>query len=173
MGTDDAHERFTRLLIEHEPAMLRHVMVAVPSRADARDVLQECSIALWRNFAEYDSHRPFLNWALGFVRVEVRRFLRTAQRRAQLTERAAELLLETEHQQQDRLDAREQHLRTCLDSLPPDHRQLIDGYYRDAESVATLADRTRRTVDAVYKLLQRIRLALHRCIDSKLREAEG
>jgi RNA polymerase sigma-70 factor (ECF subfamily) len=88
MGSENVHERFTRLLIQHEPAILRHVMVAVPNRADARDVLQECSVALWRNFADYNPERPFLNWALGFARVEVRRFLRTAQRRAQLTERA-------------------------------------------------------------------------------------
>jgi RNA polymerase sigma-70 factor (ECF subfamily) len=147
-------------------------MVAVPNRADARDVLQECSVALWRNFAEYDSERPFLNWALGFARIEVRRFLRTAQRRAQLTERAAELLLETEAQHQAQLDAREPYLRPCLDSLPPEHRDLIDGYYRDSEPVAALATRTGRTVEAVYKLLQRIRLALHQCVESKLRGME-
>jgi len=40
------HERFTRLLIEHEPELLRCVLVAVPNRADARDIMQECSVAL-------------------------------------------------------------------------------------------------------------------------------
>lgn len=173
MDLGDAHERFTRLLIQHEPAILRHVMVAVPNRADARDVLQECSVALWRNFAEYDPERPFLNWALGFVRVEVRRFLRTAQRRAQLTERAAELLLETASQYERQLDAREHLLRPCLDSLPPDHRDLIDGYYRESEAVATLATRTGRTVEAVYKLLQRIRHALHQCVESRLQGTQS
>jgi DNA-directed RNA polymerase specialized sigma24 family protein len=89
MTVGDDHERFTRLLIRHEPELLRCVLVVVPHRADARDILQECSVALWRRFAEYDSERPFVNWAMGFVRMEVRRFLRTAHRRAQLTERAA------------------------------------------------------------------------------------
>jgi hypothetical protein len=44
MGSENVHERFTRLLIQHEPAILRHVMVAVPNRADARDVLQERTV---------------------------------------------------------------------------------------------------------------------------------
>ena len=47
MDVDDAPERFTRLLIECEPDLLRSVLRIVPNRADARDILQECSVALW------------------------------------------------------------------------------------------------------------------------------
>ena len=88
MSIDD-HERFARLLIEHEPAMLRYVLVVIPNRSDARDILQECAAALWRRFPDYDSERPFVAWALGFVRMEIRRFLRKSQRRTQLTRKAA------------------------------------------------------------------------------------
>ena len=66
MEPNDDHERFTRLLIEHEPELLRCVLVAVPNRADARDIMQECSVALWRRFSEYDPERSFVPWALGF-----------------------------------------------------------------------------------------------------------
>ncbi|MCP4170841.1 MAG: hypothetical protein GY758_08740 [Fuerstiella sp.] len=54
MEANDDHERFTRLLIEHEPELLRCVLVAVPNRDDARDMMQECSVALWRRFSEFD-----------------------------------------------------------------------------------------------------------------------
>ena len=84
MEANDDHERFTRLLIEHEPELLRCVLVAVPNRDDARDMMQECSVALWRRFSEFDADRPFAPWALGFVRIEVRRFLRKSTRQAQL-----------------------------------------------------------------------------------------
>lgn len=161
------------MLIKHEPALLRCVLVAVPNRADARDILQECSVALWRHFVEYDPSRPFANWALGFVRMEVRRFLRSAQRRAQLTELAAELLLRDQQQHEGLLDARDRHLRHCLEELPADHRGVIDGYYRDEHSVTLLAERTGRTVDALYKLLQRVRMALQNCIEAKMRGAEA
>ncbi len=169
MGVNDDHERFTRLLIRHEPELLRCVLVAVPHRADARDILQECSVALWRHFSEYDSQRPFANWALGFARIEVRRFLRKSQRRAQLTERAAELLLRDAQQHAAELDEREGFLKHCLESLPVSQRELLNGYYHNEYPVGELSQRTGRSVDAVYKMLQRIRLALHQCIESKMR----
>ena len=174
MSTDnDDHERFTRLLIRYEPELLRCVLVAVPNRADARDILQECSVALWRRFSDYDLERPFVTWALGFVRMEVRRFLRKSQRRAQLTERAAELLLQDEEQHAAELDERKRYLKNCLDALSGDHRELLDAYYHKEYSVSELSERNGRSVEAIYKMLQRIRLALHQCIESKMRRAEA
>ena len=79
------HERFTRLLLEAEPTMLRSILVIVPNRTDARDILQETAVALWRQFESYDSNRPFLNWAMGFARIETRRFVARETRRAQLS----------------------------------------------------------------------------------------
>lgn len=38
---EDLHERFMRLFLEQEPALLRSVLVFVPHRADARDIVQE------------------------------------------------------------------------------------------------------------------------------------
>ena len=86
------HERFTRLLLESEPVMLRSILVLVPNRADARDILQDTAVALWRQFGSYDPERPFLHWAMGFARIETRRFLARQQRRAQLTEEAMDVL---------------------------------------------------------------------------------
>lgn len=173
MDTNEDHERFTRLLIKHEPALLRCVLVAVPNRADARDILQECSVALWRRFSDYDEARPFVPWALGFVRIEIRRFLRKSQNQVQLTEKAAELLLRDAEANASELDVREQHLAHCLDRLPTEQQSLINGYYREEHSVGVLSHRSGQTVDAVYKMLQRIRHALHDCIDARMRGAES
>jgi len=173
MEPQNDHERFTRLLIKYEPELLRCVLVAVPNRADARDIMQECSVALWRRFSEYKSERPFVPWALGFVRLEVRRFLRSSHRRAQLTERAAELLLQDEQVHAEELDSRSQHLKDCVNGLPGEHRELLHGYYREEQSVGELSQISGRSVEAVYKMLQRIRRALHKCIEARIREAEA
>ncbi|MGF1579825.1 MAG: sigma-70 family RNA polymerase sigma factor [Gemmataceae bacterium] len=171
MNNDEQHERFTRLLIQHEPELLRSVLAAVPNRTDARDILQESSIALWRRFSDYDFQRPFVNWAMGFVRMEVRRFLRKAQRRAQLTARAAELLLIDEQNYSVELDERESYLERCLAGLSGDHRELLEGYYHKEHPVNVLSEKTGRSVEAVYKMLQRIRGALHDCIEAQLQGA--
>ena len=171
MDTNTDHERFTRLLIEHEPELLRCILVAVPNRSDARDILQECSVSLWRKFSDFEPERPFVPWALGFVRMEIRRFLRKSAHRNQLTERAAALLLEDHKNLAGELDHRETHLKDCLDLLSERQNEMLNGYYRMEYSVSDLSQRTGQTVDAVYKSLQRIRRSLHHCVESRMRGA--
>lgn len=170
-GADDNHERFMRLFLEHEPAILRSVLVFVPQRADARDIVQETAVALWRHFADYDPNRPFVNWACGYARLEVRRFLRRSQRRAALSEAAAVALMETDRACAAWHEEREIHLADCRARLAPEQRRILDGYYVDELPVETLAQRHARSVEAIYKLLQRIRHALLECMERKITEA--
>lgn len=169
MERHDEHERFTRLLIQYEPELLRCVLVAVPNRSDARDIMQECSVALWRRFSSYDDERAFVGWALGFVRIEIRRFLRLSSQRTRLTERAAELLLQDKQTYAEELGARERNLKGCIERLQDDHREMIRGYYYEERSISELSQTSGRSIDAVYKLLQRIRQRLHECIELRLR----
>lgn len=170
---EEKHEQFTRLLIQHEPELMRCVLVAVPNRSDARDILQECSVALWRKFDNYDPERAFVAWALGFVRIEIRRFLRKSAQRNQLTERAVELLLEDQRTAAAELDHRKNHLLDCLDLLSERQKEMVNGYYRVEYSVSDLSQRTGQTADAIYKSLQRIRRSLHDCVESRLRGSEA
>jgi RNA polymerase sigma-70 factor (ECF subfamily) len=163
--SEDLHERFMRLFLAHEPALLRSVLVFVPHRADARDIVQETAVALWRHFPEYDRERPFLNWACGFARIEVRRFLRTRQRRAQLSEAAAAALMTEDDAGPAWNEDRERRLQSCRERLAPAQRQLLDEYYINELPVAELARRHARSEEAVYKMLQRIRHALLECME--------
>lgn len=61
-------------------------------------------------------------------------------------------------------------LDRCLEKLPEKQRVLVDGYYFKQSSVETVAQQARRTVDAVYKALQRIRLQLRECMERSLQE---
>lgn len=162
------HERFTRLLLESEPVMLRSILVAIPHRADAREILQETAVALWRHFDSYDAERPFINWAMGFSRIETRRFLARETRRAQLTEQAMEAL-EQEMQHSAEFDsAIETHLATCLGKLKEKARRLVKGYYHEGHSAETLSEREGHTVEAIYKTIQRARRELQACIERQM-----
>ena len=150
---DDSHERFMRLFVEHEPAILRLVLVFVPDLSDARDILQETAVALWNNFPHYDPTRPFLNWACGFARIEVRRFLSRIHRRARLSAAAVDAVMSSFDTTAERDELRERHLAECLQRLPRDQRRVIAGYYFEECTVEELAARVGRSSDAVYKLL--------------------
>src|SRR5439155_18371675 len=64
-------EQLVRLLIRHQDDLFRHIFSLLPHQEDARDALQETSVALYRKFAAYDPAKPFLAWAYGFAYLEV------------------------------------------------------------------------------------------------------
>jgi len=170
MQNTDDHERFTRLLLESEPVMLRSILVIVPDRTDAREIMQETAVALWRQFGSYDPKRPFLNWAMGFARIETRRFLAHKQRRAQLSEKAMEALERELDDETSFALAIERHLETCMQKLTDEQLGLIHAYYHQSRSVEWLAEHEERSVEAVYKAIQRIRRALQKCIERQLKK---
>src|SRR5438309_9371359 len=63
-------ELLVRLLIRHQEDLFRYIFSLLPHQEDARDALQETSVALYRKFADYDPAKPFLAWAYGFAYLE-------------------------------------------------------------------------------------------------------
>jgi len=163
------HEQFMRLFLQSERELLRYVMALVPNVSDARDVVQETALALWREIGKYDPAKPFIPWACRFALNEARVFLRKESRqRRVLQEDVAALLEEKRLAATADLDGRRTHLQECLAGLPEDQRGLLRGYYFDDESIDTLALRLSRSKEAIYKSLQRIRHALQQCIERKV-----
>lgn len=167
-----SHEQFMRLFLGAERELLRYVMALVPNVADARDVVQETAVALWRAIGKYDPSRPFVPWACRFALNEARLHLRRESRRRRwIEEDVAALLGERREERAGELDVRREHLRACLGRLPEEQRQLVRGYYFDEESIPDLGARLGRGPEAIYKALQRVRQALHACIERKLQIA--
>jgi len=173
MAAAENHERFMRLFLRHEPEILRSVLTIVPHLTDARDIVQETAVALWKRFDTYDPARPFAAWASGYARIETLRFLRRAHQRTQLSIQAAVALMRSEQARASEDEQREQHLAECLGALPNEHRRLVTDYYFEEKSVDTLAGEHRRTIEAIYKLLQRIRQALLKCMERKMARARA
>ena len=167
------YERFTRLFLQHEPDILRAVMVFVPSRADARDIVQETAVTLWQQFDQYDPARPFANWAVGHARIQVRRWFRQVQRESRLSEKALEALLTADEERADDKEKRGAALRECLEAMAVNSREIIEGYYFSERSVEVLASTHGRSVEAIYKTLQRLRAGLLDCMHQKLRPARS
>jgi RNA polymerase sigma-70 factor, ECF subfamily len=171
MKSDAAYERFTRLFLQHEPEILQAVLMFVPKRADARDIVQETAVTLWQQFANYDAARPFANWAIGYARIQVRRFLRSGARQASLSEQAVTLIEIAQDERAGSKEKRSNALQDCLEQLPRASRDIIEGYYFHELSVESLAGNHGRSTEAIYKTLQRLRAALLDCINAKLAQA--
>lgn len=164
------HAQFIRLFLQSERELLRYVMAIVPNATDARDIVQETALSLWREIAKYDQDKPFIPWACRFALNEARMFLRKDARRRRhcLAEDVVHLLEERRVEVTEELDARRKYLAVCLEALPERSRSVLQGYYFDDETVEALATRLGRTVDAIYKALQRVRQSLLECIERKV-----
>jgi DNA-directed RNA polymerase specialized sigma24 family protein len=107
---------------------------------------------------------------MGFARIETRRFLAREKRRAQLSEEAMEVLERELDGAPGFVGEVERHLATCMQKLGEKQRRLIQGYYHEGRSPQWLAKQGSRSVEAVYKAIQRARRDLQVCIERQTRK---
>jgi RNA polymerase sigma-70 factor (ECF subfamily) len=162
-------ELLVRLLSRHQEALFRYIFALLPHEEDARDVLQETSVALCRKFADYDPDKPFLAWAFRFAHLEVLKQRERNQRRAHLlSPELIDCLAHEREQHEPVLQARLQALEHCLEQLPPADQELIGRRYAGkapAEELVRQFATSRRTL---FRKLERIRRTLFDCISRRV-----
>lgn len=169
-----ARERFFSLFLRSERELFRYVVALVPNVADAEDIVQQTALALWEKFDAYDPAKPFTPWACRFALNKARQWISRRQRwEALLAEGLAEELARRREELRPELDRRLAHLERCLGKLPEGQRALVEGYYYRRTGIEALAGESRRTVEATYKMLQRVRHALQRCVEDAAQREEA
>jgi RNA polymerase sigma-70 factor (ECF subfamily) len=166
-------ELLVRLLSKHQDELFRYIFALLPHEEDARDVLQETSVALYRKFAEYDPEKPFLAWAYGFAYLEVLKQRERNQRGTRhLRRELVERLARERQQHEPMLQARLQALEQCLEQLPPADRELIRQRYQARERTEEMVRRAGASRRTFFRKLDRIRRSLLECINRRT-AAEG
>jgi RNA polymerase sigma-70 factor (ECF subfamily) len=125
-------------------------------------------------YDQFELGTDFVKWVSVIAHNQVRKFRRDAKRTGfQLSDATCERLAADAARGADLFDFRRDALRQCLGKLATGDRQLVQRCYSDSTaSFKTIAEEVGRPVNTVYKALNRIRRALHECIDRSL-AAEG
>jgi RNA polymerase sigma-70 factor (ECF subfamily) len=166
-------ELLVRLLSRHQDELFRYIFALLPHEEDARDVLQETSVALYRKFDEYDEAKPFLPWAYRFAQLEVlKQRERNQHGRRYLSRELIERLAREREQHESVLQARLLALEDCLAELPPAERELIRRRYQGKERAEELAEQSGASRRTFFRNLCRIRRLLFDCISRRV-AAEG
>jgi RNA polymerase sigma-70 factor (ECF subfamily) len=169
-----AGEHFVQQLTDAQSQVYACICALLGGTRDARDVLQETNLVLWRKAAEYDPRRDFLAWAYTFARFQVMAHLKKQSRNRMvfdeaMVDRIAAVVAERNVDLQDRLRL----LDDCIRKLPHRHRALLESRYQKGESVQELTTQFGKTATALGVLLHRIRLTLAECIERSSRSSEG
>jgi len=163
------HTAFVQLLTQYERQIRRFVLTMVPSDADADDILQDTSLAMWNKFDRYDASQSFVAWACGFARLEVlKHFEADRTRRRYFTTDVIDLLADERAAVADESTAREAALRACLRQLSDDDRALLEARYEHRTPLRQLAEQQGRPVHWFHRALMRIRRTLAECIQRRL-----
>jgi RNA polymerase sigma-70 factor (ECF subfamily) len=165
-------ELLVRLLARHQEDLFRYIFALLPHEEDARDVLQDTSVALYRKFADYDPARPFLAWAYRFAYLEVLKQRERNQRGTRhLSPPLVERLARQREEHEPVLQARLQALEHCLQELVAADRDLIRQRYQGKGSTDELVRRFETSRRTLFRQLDRIRRVLHDCISRRLATA--
>jgi len=168
----EQHRQFAERLVRSQQRVYRYIVSLVPNRADAEELFQQTCLTLWECWERYDPALDFFPWACGIAHNHVRNFLRKRQNaQVQLQADVLEMLAERSLELRQREDDRFVALRDCLAKLPERNRRVIEGYY-GGKSVPQLAHQQSASPNAIYKLLDRVRLALHECVVLRLAGGE-
>jgi RNA polymerase sigma-70 factor (ECF subfamily) len=165
-------ELLVRLLIRHQEELFRYIFSLLPHQEDARDALQETSVALYRKFADYNPDKPFLAWAYGFAYLEVLKQRERSCRGARhLREELVGQLARERQEQEADLHSRLQALELCLTELPAADRELIHQRYTVGCPIEEMVERIGTSRRTLFRNLDRIRRVLFECISRRLQTA--
>jgi RNA polymerase sigma-70 factor (ECF subfamily) len=166
-------ELLVRLLSKHQEELFRYIFALLPHEEDARDVLQETGVALYRKFAEYDASKPFLAWAYRFAYLEVLKQRERNQRGTRhLSRELIERLAREREQLEPVLQARLVALDHCIEELPPTDRELIRRRYHTRATTEELVQQCGASRRTLFRKLDRIRRVLLECISRRVASSE-
>jgi RNA polymerase sigma-70 factor (ECF subfamily) len=165
-------ELLVRLISRHQEELFRYIFALLPNEEDARDVLQETCVALYRKFGEYEQDKPFLPWAYCFAYLEILKQRERNQRGSRLFNRElVERLAREREQHEPVLDARLAALDRCLEELPEADRELIRRRYQGKARTAELMRQFETSRRTLFRKLDRIRRLLFDCISRRVAAA--
>jgi RNA polymerase sigma-70 factor (ECF subfamily) len=165
----DANERFLKLLLPVQPDLRAFIASMVRDRSAAEDLYQEVCLSLWQSFSAYDPSRPFGAWARGVAGKKLLQSYENSRRiPLAFSPRTLQAVLEAFDRTEPDGPAETEGLRECLRKLPDHSRRLLELRYERGLKLGEMAREEGRSLDAVHKLLSRIRETLEECLKRHL-----
>ncbi len=165
----DGNSEFMRLYMTHESKIRGYVLCMVNNWADTDDIVQEAAIVMMKKFQGFDSPEHFLKWALRVAHFEVMNHVKKRSNRLPLFSPAVlEAIEEKAAREVQRQDLRREALQSCIRKLRERDRELLLLRYEVGATTQSVAQAVGRSVEAVYKVLNRIHHQLLMCIRRSL-----
>ena len=174
MSLADNQKRFVRLLTQHERGVYAYILKLVLNWNDADEILQDTNVRLWEEFERFEPGSNFGAWARTIAYYQVLAWRKRRQRsRLVFDNETVEKLAICETVNSEADQSLQLALAACLERLSDRKRDMLTRCYAANARIRNVADELHMSAEAVYKSLQRIRVALHQCIEQRLQSEEA
>ena len=166
--------QFIRDLTDWQNRLFGYLVTLLGNVHDARDVLQETNLVMWRKMDTFAPGTDFGAWARKCAYFQAMAFFRDRKRGPSLLEaEVLELIAAEQDEQHPSMGESEQKLalRDCLAQLDDAQRALMKKRYQDQIQVQQLAADQGKSESAMKMTLLRIREILQVCITAKLKQS--
>jgi RNA polymerase sigma-70 factor (ECF subfamily) len=161
---EEAYRLFYRLYFDR---VLRYLLVLTRNEHNAREALQKTLLRVVRHARRFDSEAAFWNWLIVLAKSSVADEGRKSRRYLDFLGRFfAQKQVEESGTDADGLLL--ELLKSNMDSLPSDERELLQRKYLERESVRQIAQEMQLTEKAVESRLVRVRRRLRESIMASL-----
>jgi len=164
----DRQEQLVQLLTANQTRLYGFILTLLPNREQARDVLQETNLVIWRKASEFEPGTNFWAWACKIARFRVLAYYRDSDRDMHVFDESVLNRVATAAEDYSADDDRRAALLGCLKKLTPPQLTLIQQRYGQETPLQAIAAEQRSTVGAIKMALLRVRRALLECVESSL-----
>lgn len=166
---------FLSLFVKHEPALRAYARMLVPDWDLVDEALQEASVTMWQKRGQLEAADGFVPWARVILRFKcLRQVEKLRSQRPLLSDEMLKTLAERgENRSTEDAMARGKALHLCLSQFSAEHRELLLAPHSTATSVVDLAGSRKKSPNALYKLLGRLREQLTECIRLRMAEVQS
>ncbi|MHC5542199.1 sigma-70 family RNA polymerase sigma factor [Singulisphaera rosea] len=168
MNSEQRTEDFIRCLTDHQSRLFIYLVSLLSDVHEAKNVLQETNLELWRKSAEFVEGTDFGAWSRRVAHFKVLAHLRDKKRdRLLFDENLLDQIASRSEPIEDE-EAAHLALRQCLAALPDALRLLISRRYGSGQSIREIARKVGKSEAATKVSLSRIRKQLMHCVEKRL-----
>lgn len=166
--------RFVTLLTANQLPLLLYVRSLLPGDSASRDVAQQANTKIWEKRADFELGTNFKAWAFSIARYEVLNYRKQQARDAKFifTDSLEQTIASELSSVPDDMQERHEALKSCLQELRPEQRDLLLHRYSKPGTLAEYAAGIGRSVGGLKVTLHRLRIALLGCVEGRLRAEE-
>lgn len=172
--SDDEELSYDRLVAKIQKPMFFYIRSMVFNPDDARDVLQDVNIVLFRKQNYYVMGTNFKAWSFSVARFECLNYLKKYKRMQfdVLESELIENLADAADSKALEVELYTVALDHCLADLPDEARELITERYQNKKPLEKVAENWSTSVGALKQKLMRARAKLKLCISGRVQTAQ-